>query len=89
MNSLKKGYLSLTEKGRLKIQVNTLENENETLKNAIKDELYKIFMEKLEVPAEMELLKKENKTLRKKIKVLKDMLKEDQKEWKKNARKKG
>ena len=42
-------------------KINTLENENETLKNTIKDELYKEFMKKLGDPLERSRLAKENK----------------------------
>ena len=37
-------------KRKLRKRINTLEGENEVLKNAIKDELYKIFMKKLAEP---------------------------------------
>ena len=37
-------------KRKLRKRINTLESENEVLKNAIKDELYKIFMKKLADP---------------------------------------
>lgn len=55
---------------KLHQRVNTLENENETLKNVIKDELYKEFMKKLAEPMEVERLRKENKKLRLQIKNL-------------------
>ena len=57
-------------------QINTLENKVEELENSIKEELYKEFMKKLGEPMEVERLRKENKTLRQKIKVLKEMIKE-------------
>lgn len=57
-------------------KINTLELENETLKNTIKDELYKEFMKKLGEPLEMSRLKKENKKLRKQVKELKEIIKE-------------
>ena len=57
-------------------QINTLKLEVETLKNSMKDELYKEFMKKLGEPMEAERLRKENKMLRQKIKVLKEMIKE-------------
>jgi hypothetical protein len=57
-------------------QINTLENKVETLENSIKEELYKEFMKKLGEPMEAECLRKENKKLRQKIKVLKEMIKE-------------
>lgn len=58
-------------------QINTLENKVEALENSIKEELYKEFMKKLGEPIEAERLRKENKKLRQKIKVLKEMIKED------------
>lgn len=57
-------------------QINTLKLEVETLKNSMKEELYKEFMKKLGEPMEAERLRKENKALRQKIKVLKEMIKE-------------
>lgn len=47
-------------------RINTLENENETLKNIIKDELYNAFMNKLYETDEIQRLKDENKRLRRK-----------------------
>jgi hypothetical protein len=57
-------------------QINTLESKVEALENSIKEELYKEFMKKLGEPMEAERLRKENKMLRQKIKVLKEMIKE-------------
>ena len=57
-------------------KINTLENKVEALENSIKEELYKEFMKKLGEPMEVERLRKENKMLRQKIKVLKEMIKE-------------
>lgn len=57
-------------------KINTLENKVEALENSIKDDLYKEFMKKLGEPMEVERLRKENKMLRQKIKVLKEMIKE-------------
>lgn len=57
-------------------QINTLKNKVEALENSIKEELYKEFMKKLGEPMEAERLRKENKMLRQKIKVLKEMIKE-------------
>ena len=57
-------------------KINTLENENETLKNTIKDELYKEFMEKLGEPLEIARLRKENKKLRKQKKELQEIIQE-------------
>ena len=59
-------------------KINTLENENETLKNTIKDELYKEFMKKLGEPLEIERLRKENKKLRKQKKELQKIMCEGQ-----------
>lgn len=56
----------------LRMKVNTLENEVETLKSIIKDDLYKKFMEQINDSLLTERLKEENKRLRKKIKVFKD-----------------
>lgn len=47
-------------------RINTLENENETLKKVIKDELYNGFMNKLYETDEIQRLKAENKRLRRK-----------------------
>ena len=57
-------------------KINTLENENETLKNTIKDELYKEFMKKLGEPLEITRLRKENKKLRKQKKELQEIIRE-------------
>ena len=57
-------------------KINTLENENETLKNTIKDELYKEFMKKLGEPLEITRLRKENKKLRKQKKELQKKISE-------------
>lgn len=57
-------------------QINTLKLEVETLKNSIKEELYKEFMKKLGEPADNERLRKENKRLRQQIKSLKEIIRE-------------
>ena len=57
-------------------KINTLENENQTLKNAIKDELYKEFMKRLGEPLELSRLKRENKRLRKQKKELQEIIRE-------------
>ena len=67
-------------KRKLRKRINTLELENEVLKNAIKDELYKIFMKKLAEPEEAKRYKEENIRLRKQIKVLKQIIKEERNE---------
>lgn len=57
-------------------EINTLKHEVETLKNSIKEELYKEFMKKLGEPADNERLRKENKRLRQQVKSLKEIIKE-------------
>ena len=57
-------------------KINTLENENETLRNTIKDELYKEFMKRLGEPLEISRLKRENKRLRKQKKELQEIIRE-------------
>lgn len=64
-------------KRKLRKRINTLEGENEVLKNTIKDELYKIFMKKLAEPEETKKYKEDNIRLRKQIKVLKQIIKEE------------
>lgn len=49
-------------------QINKLENENETLKNIIKEELYEEFMDYVDVRTRCEKLEETNKRLRSKIK---------------------
>lgn len=58
-------------------KINTLQNENETLKNTIKDELYKEFMKRLGEPLEISRLRKENKKLRKQKRELQEIIRED------------
>lgn len=53
---------------KLQHEINTLENENETLKNIIKEELYREFMEYTDIKEENDRLKETNKKLRNKIK---------------------
>ena len=65
-----------SKKRKMRKRINTLETENETLKNTIKDELYKIFMKKLAEPEESKRYKEDNIRLRKQIKVLKQIIKE-------------
>lgn len=65
------------DKFQLIKKINTLELENSVLEQTIKDELYKIFMDKLREPQELDRVKKENKNLRSKVKTLKALLKGD------------
>ena len=48
--------------------INRLENENETLKNIIRQELYEEFMDYVDIRTENEKLRENNKKLRSKIK---------------------
>lgn len=61
---------------KLKGKINTLENENNTLREIMKDELWKAFINKLGEPEEIERLRTENKRLRAKINELKGLLNE-------------
>lgn len=56
-------------------KINSLELHVEELEDTIKDELYKTFMGKLQEPQELNRYKKKNTNLRKKIKILKNLLK--------------
>ncbi len=69
--------LSLFELNKIQLirKINSLELNIETLEDTIKDELFKTFMDKLQEPQEMNKLKKENANLRKKNKILKQLLK--------------
>ena len=61
---------------KLNKKINTLENEIESLRDIIKNELYKEFIGKIKDYDELQILKKENKKLRSKNKYLKELLKE-------------
>ena len=56
------------EKIMMQQQINKLENENETLKSIIKEELYSEFMDYVDTRTENERLKETNKKLREKVK---------------------
>lgn len=58
-------------------KINSLELKVEELEDTIKDELFKILMDKLQEPQEINRLKRKNTNLRKKNKVLKQLLKGD------------
>lgn len=62
----------LPSKHKMRKRINTLENEVETLKEIIKSELYKSFMEKLGEPEKIKRLTEDNKKLRLKVKSLKE-----------------
>ena len=64
-------------KKKVRKKINTLEAENEMLKNTIKDELYKAFMKKLNDSEADKRYKEDNIRLRKQIKVLKQIIKEE------------
>lgn len=73
----------------MQTRINTLELENETLKNTIKDNLYDRFMRKLDETSELDRYVLENKRLRKQINVLKQMIRDgyEQKDGMRNGRK--
>lgn len=56
----------------LRKRINTLENENTVLKDAIEEKLFKQYLKKVGESEEIKKLKKENKKLREKIKELKE-----------------
>ena len=68
--------MKLFDIAKLNRRINTIENENETLKKTIKNDLYTKFMNKLDNEVDLDRLKKENKKLRAKFKSLKDIIKE-------------
>lgn len=57
-------------------RANTLQVKYDTLKEVVKNELYKEFMKKLDEPTQIDRYKKENKRLRKQVKTLKEIVKE-------------
>ena len=87
MNKIEKIILSIPYVLKAKVENNTLKFKNEMLKNAIQEELYDKFLDKLGEPEEIARLKKENKNLRKKVKILKELLKEDSNKSKGEKRK--
>lgn len=76
MKKTEKIDLWKSSKIQLIAKINTQENQINMLESTIKDELYKIFMDKLEEPTEIARIKKENKRLREKVKTLKNLLRE-------------
>lgn len=75
--NLIKGIFKVPKMIAMQQRINTLECEVEVLKDTIKDELYKTFMEKLKEPTELARYKRENQNLRAKVKTLKSLLKGD------------
>lgn len=65
---------ALPSKWKMRKKINSLESENEILKEAIKDELYKKFMDKLGEPDTIKRLTEENKRLRLQNKSFKEEL---------------
>lgn len=63
-------------KFKKRCRINTLQNEIEVLQDVIKNELYKEFIGKIKDYDELTTLREENKKLRKKIKLLKEVIKE-------------
>lgn len=78
MKKLKK-FIDLLNLSKIHLihKINTLELEKSTLEDVIKNELYKIFMDKLQEPQELNRLKNELKKSREKVKTLKSLLKSD------------
>lgn len=60
---------------KLQRQLNAVTIERDMLKEVIKDELYKAFMDKLEEPLAYDKYKKDNKRLRQQVKTLKEIIK--------------
>jgi len=70
-NNIINAILNGTKVGKMQKKINTLENENETLKKMLKDELYKDFINILNNPKKEKIIS-ENKHLREKSKILSD-----------------
>lgn len=66
---------TLPSKWKMRRRINSLESENEILKEVIKDELFKKFMDKLGEPEKVKRLTEENKRLRLQNKSFKEELK--------------
>ena len=60
---------------KLQRQLNSVTIERDMLKEVIKDELYKAFMNKLEEPLAYDKYKKDNKRLHQQVKTLKEIIK--------------
>lgn len=66
---------TLPSKWKMRKRINSLESENEILKEVIQDELYKKFMDKLGEPEKIQRLTEENKRLRLQNKNFKEEIK--------------
>ena len=66
---------ALPSKWKMRKKINSLESENEILKEAIKDEFFKKFMDKLGEPEKVKRLTEENKRLRLQNKGFKEEIK--------------
>lgn len=60
---------------KLQKQLHSVTVERDMLKEVIKGELYKAFMDKLEEPFVYEKTRRENKRLRQQVKTLKEIIK--------------
>lgn len=67
----------IIDKIKLNLKINTLQNEIDTLRETIKEDLLSKFMSKLNDEAELNRLRNENKRLRAKVKSLKEIIKEN------------
>ena len=76
MKKIKKIDLFSSNKMQLITLINTLENKISELELIIKDELYNTFLDKLNEPADVDRLRKENKKLRIMNKKLKEVINE-------------
>lgn len=66
----------ITKYLKLRKKYNTLELEYKTLKESVKTDLYKNLLHILDEPEEVKRLRDDNKHLRKKVKLLKEMIRE-------------
>lgn len=72
-----KEKISLLNYFKLRKKYNTIKLKYDSLKETVKNDLYKAFMDKLNEPTDYGKLKEENKKLRKKIKELKSIIREE------------
>lgn len=66
----------ITKYLKLRKKYNTLELEYKTLKESVKTDLYKNLLHILDEPEEVKRLRDDNKHLRKKVKLLKEIIRE-------------